>query len=438
MSADIQLADGLKNVAANLGTARDKAAHTTYSATMMSPSDLFNLYAGSWLAAAIVDYPAEDATRKWRYWRADKDQISKIEAIEDKLDLKERTHEALVAARLYGGSAIYINTRDRRQDKPLKIGSEIVSLVVLTSNTLKRGEIVKDINSEYFGKAEFYSITDKYGKEQKIHASRLALFYGARMPADSQQFDFQQNWGRSVLVSTLDAINNANTTMANVASLVFEAKVDIFKFQGFAQLLAENGGDRKVYSRLHSQAAIKGINGAVVLDAEDEYDQKNASFASLPEIMREFKDDVAGAARIPSTRLFGRTASSLANTGDGDERIYYDRIEHEQTTEIGPALTLLDECIITQALGSRPPEIFYEWSPLRQISGKERADIFKTTADAARAIAGSSAGPLLPMDALSDAFANELTEQGVLPGLDQAIAEYGSLSEQELIEGGDL
>lgn len=432
----VELSDGLQNVAANLGTARDKAAHTTYTANLMSAHELHNFYNGSWLAAAIVDYPAEDATRKWRHWRADKDQIEKIEKLEKELDIKERVHEALVAARLYGGSAIYANTKDRRQDKPLRVGSEIISLVVLTCNTLKRGEIVKDINSKYFGKAEFYTITAKDGTQQKIHASRLAIFYGARMPADSQQFDVQGQWGRSVLSSTLDAINNTNSTMANVASLVFEAKVDVLKFKGFANMLAQ-GGDQKVFSRLHSQAAIKGINGAVVLDAEDDYDQKNASFASLPDIMREFKDDVSGAARIPSTRLFGRTSASLANTGDGDERLYYDRIEHEQTTEVGPALSLIDECLIIQALGSRPPEIFYEWAPLRQISGKERADIFKTTADAARSIAGAMAGPLVPLDALSDALANELSEQGVLPGLDQAIVEYGKLSEQGLPPGGE-
>ena len=92
---------------------------------------------------------------------------------------------------------------------------------------------------------------------------------------------------------------------------------------------------------------------------------------------------------------------------------------------------MLDDCIIQIALGSRPPEIWFEWRPLRQVSEQERANIFKTTADAARAIAGAQAGELIPVEALSDALVNEFQEQGMLPGLDTAIAEYGTLGEQD-------
>lgn len=203
----------------------------------------------------------------------------------------------------------------------------------------------------------------------------------------------------------------------------------MLKFNGFADLLAQ-GGDTQVISRLSAQAAMKGINGALVIDKEDDYEQKNASFGGLPDLMDKFMTNAAGAARIPVTRLFGRASSGLSGSGDGDERVYFDRIGHMQSSEMQPAMHMLDECIIRSALGSRPEDVFYEWAPLRQITETERANIFKTTADAARSLAGASAGELLPIDALSDALVNELVEQGVLPGLDQKIAEYGSLSEQ--------
>jgi len=48
----------------------------------------------------------------------------------------------------------------------------------------------------------------------------------------------------------------------------------------------------------------------------------------------------------------------------------------------------------------------------------------------ARAIAGSSAGEIIPLDALSDSLVNELTELGVLPGLEKSVEKYGTLSEQ--------
>lgn len=109
-----------------------------------------------------------------------------------------------------------------------------------------------------------------------------------------------------------------------------------------------------------------------------------------------------------------------------------------QDNDISPAMGMLDDLIITQALGSRPPEIHYQWAPLRQQSETERADIFVKTANAARALAGTAAGEIIPLDALSDAVVNELTEQGVLPGLEKAIKEYGTLSEQGLPDDGDF
>lgn len=437
MSVIKRFSDGLVNVVANLGTARDKAAHTGYVTSILSPNELFSAYQNSWLAAAIVDYPAEDATRKWRQWRAKAEQITKIDELEKRLSLQERVLEAMIAARLYGGSAIYINTADQDQSAPLRPGTEIVSLVVLSSNVLRQEEIVTDINSVYYGKAEYYVVTNKDRADSRIHASRLAVFYGTHYPADASRFlATRESWGASVLQSTMDAIRNNDATMANVASLVFEAKVDVFKFKGFADLLANEANDALVTRRLSNQAAMKGINGAVVIDAEDDYEQKSASFASLADIIKEFKEAAAGAARIPTTRLYGRSSAGLSGGGEGDERVYFDRVATEQSTEITPALHLLDECIIMQALGDRPADIYYEWRPLRQLTESERAEIFTKTATAARTLAGTQAGELVPLDALSDALVNELTEQGMLPGLDQAVAKYGSLAEQGL--GNDL
>lgn len=428
------IADGLVNVVANLGTARDKSSATQYVDVAYSPAELLSMYRNSWLARAIVDYPAEDATRKWRAWRAESDQISAIEKLEKRLGLQSKVQDALTAARLYGGAAIYINTADQDQSEPLQPGTDVVSLAVLTPNSLQAGQINRDIFSEYYGLPEQYTLT---GSQQmvEIHASRLVIFRGAALPADSQM-TAHVSWGDSVLQSAMDAIRQTDSTMANIASLVFEAKVDVFKFEGFADLLAQ-GNDDLLIRRLTTQAAMKGINGALVVDSKDDYQQKSASFASLPDVVGKFMDAVSGASRIPVTRLFGRAAVGLSGSGDGDERVYFDRIGHIQATEIEPAMALLDELIIEQALGSRPPEIYFEWRPLRQMTEAERAEIFSKTATAARALAGTNAGPVIPLDALSDSLVNELTELGVLPGLDQAVEEYGSLAEQTGFVGGE-
>lgn len=434
------MADGLVNIVANLGTARDKAAHNQYVDTLLAGPALLAAYRNSWLARAIIDYPAEDSTRKWRQWRAEAEQITAIERLEKKLHLKRRVQDAVTAARLYGGSAIYLNTKTAKQDAPLKVGKEeIRSLVVLTRNNLTPEQVVRDIDNPYYGRPEFYTLaTGDNAGQVRIHASRLVVFRGATLPEDANTGTANQGWGDSVLQSTMDAIQQMDSTMANMASLVFEAKVDVLKFKGFADLLADEGNDAQVTRRLSTQAAMKGINGALVIDAEDDYEQKSANFAGLPDVVAKFMDAVAGASRIPVTRLYGRAAVGLSGSGDGDERVYFDRIGHIQATEIQPAMELLDECLIWQALGKRPEEIYFEWRPLRQLTETERADIFSKTASAARSLAGPAAGELIPMDALSDALVNELTEQGMLPGLEQAVEEFGSLREQGLPAEGEV
>lgn len=433
MGAIKRLADGLVNVAANLGIGRDKAAYSKYVTSQLSAEELLTTYRNSWLARKIVDYPAQDATRKWRAWRADVDQITKIEAVEKSLGLQRQLNAALIAARLYGGAALYINTTDPDPAEPLQPGAEIKSLAVLTRNSLSAEADVRDIDSPYFGKPEYYTISG--GRMVRIHASRIVRLVGESVPVDIGMANDLQGWGDSALQSTMDSIKQVDSTMANIASLVFEAKVDVFKFQGFADLMAD-GGDDIAIRRLQTQALIKGINGAVVLDAEDDYQQKSASFSGLPDIIAKFQDAAAGASGIPVTRLFGRAAAGLSGNGDGDERTYFDRITQLQNNDLAPALALLDECIIVQALGNRPPDIYYQWNPLRQIGEAERAEIFAKTASAARSIAGTTVGALIPVDAMSDALVNELVEQGVLPGLDQAIAKYGTLSEQDGLDGG--
>lgn len=434
--SDGYVSDGMVNLVANLGTPRDKASHTRYITSCMSESELLSAYRSSWLAAAIVDYPSEDATRNWRSWNAESDQISRIEAEEARLDLKSKVKEALISARLFGRAAIYINVSHSQQDQPLKDIDFIQSLVVVAGSQIQNGEIVSEITSPYYGHPEYYTISTNSGSQIKIHASRFAMFYGKRPPASGSTVDNTAN-GISCLESTLETIKQTDSTMANIASLVFEAKVDVFSLKGFANQICTDKGTNAIASRMHLQAAMKGINGAVVIDAEDSYEQKNASFGGLDAIANMFMKVVSGAARIPISRLFGRESAGLSGNGQGDEDTYYDRVKDIQSLGVGRAIKLIDECIINSALGSRPKEIFYTWSPLKPKSEKDIAEIFGKIATAARSIAGNGEGALIPIDALSDALVNALIESGSLPGLEQSIDKYGSLGEQGLPRGED-
>lgn len=416
--------DKLVNLVANLGTERDKASSSIYAPTLLSEQELSNAYRGAWLPRKIVDIPPLDATRRWRGWQASKEQIEKLEAEEKRLDVRRKVKQAMTRARLFGGAAIYIGTGDRDTSLPLdpervKQGG-IKYLTVMSKRKLAPGDIEQDPQSDLFDRPKWYTLT---GSQIQVHPSRLIIFIGAELPDPELDVGVEYGWGDSVLQSILDTIKQSDSTMANVASLVFEAKVDVIKIPDFMNQLQDPAYKNQVLERLRLAAMAKGINGQILLDAQEEYDSKSASFGSLPDVIDRFLQAVAGAADIPLTRLAGQSPAGMSSTGESDLRNYYDRIQAMQELDMRPALSTLDECLIRSALGARDPKIHYAWLPLWQPTAAEKSENGKRTAETIKTLKESG---LFPEEALSKAATNVLVEESVLPGLEAAIAEYGS------------
>ncbi|WP_309086404.1 anti-CBASS protein Acb1 family protein [Chelativorans sp.] len=430
------LADNLTNLVSRMGTDRDKAASSYYAVPILTDEQLLNAYRGAWLPRKIVDIPAFDSVRAWRDWQAEANQIEAIEAEERRLDVQGKVLEARIKARLWGGAAIHIGTGDQNLAEPLDVErvrkQGIRHLTVLTRRVLKAGEIDRDVESEFYGRPKVYQLTTGDKVQVDIHPSRLVIFSGNPQPDVDLIGGGDLAWGDSVLLSVMEAIKQADGTAANIASLVFEAKIDIIRVPNFMASLGKDEYQNKIINRYALANTAKGINGTLLLDKEEEYESKSANFSTLPDVLDRFLQIVSGAADIPATRLLGQSPAGMNATGESDLRNYYDRLSSEQSIIMTPAMHRMDEALIRSALGSRPTDIYYEWAPLWQMSDKEKADIFKLKADAARAIAGNGQSqPLMPIDALSDALVNAFVEDGSLPGLEAAIDEYGRLSEQE-------
>ncbi|MAY26200.1 MAG: hypothetical protein CMK02_07880 [Polycyclovorans sp.] len=428
----VQNNDSLKNLVANLGTERDKASGTFYTAPCTNDDQLSNMYRSAWLPKKIVDIPALDACRKWRNWQAKSADITKIEAEEKRLGLKAKVLEAWTRGRLYGGAGLYIGTNDADPSKPLnpqtvKAGG-VRYLTVLSRRVLNPKELETDPLSEFYNLPRAYDVSGSGGNQQ-IHPSRIVRFIGNPQPDPELVTGFDYGWGDSVLHACIDAVKNADATGANIASLVFEAKIDVIKIPRFMEGMADPEYRRLVVERATLAAMAKGINGALLIDSEEDYQQKSATFATLPDVLNTFLQIVSGAADIPMTRLLGQSPGGMSATGESDLRNYYDRIQSMQELVLQPSMQILDECLIRSALGSRPDDLYYEWASLWQTTAKERADIGKATAETIKTLRETA---LIPDDAMSRTAVNMLTELGVAPGLEAAIAELGAeLDEDE-------
>lgn len=420
--------DRLVNLVSSMGTAKDKSTAAAWYVNELDPAQALAAYRSDWIARKVIDIPAFDMVRERRNWQADNALIEKLEAEEARLQLWPKLARAIKLARLYGGSALILGTGDTDPSQPLRPDSVseggLQFIHVASRYEIAAGQLERDPASPRWGEPVSYTM----GGTLTLHPSRVIPFIGAEVP----DLTVGQGWGESVLQAIDDAIKNAGLAAGGIAQLLQEAKVDVFKIPDFMANVGDEAYRTKVLERIALANQAKSISNALVMDAAEEWNQKQISFTQLPEVLRLYLQIAAGAADIPATRLLGQSPDGMNATGESDLRNYYDRLAAEQEVYVRPRLERVDEVLIRSALGARPPEVHFAFAPLWQISEKEKADIFKTKADGARAIAGTGgmSPPLMPLEALSDGLVNAMIEDGHLPGLEAAIEEYGKLSEQ--------
>lgn len=423
----------MANVISGLGMNNAKVAAGRY-VPFDDGSERDNAYRASTWYGKIVRIPAADAVREWRAWQAEKEQIEAIEAEEKRLNGRRVVYEALLTSRHTGGAVIVVGGLPGQAGQPLRFESiskgSIKSLTVLGRDDITPGRKILDPQSEWFGLPEMWTIhTD--GTQVDIHPSRVVLVNGRTVPgAFRRTGDF---WGDSLWVQMADSIRAADSAGPIIEALMHEAKVDVVRIKNLVSQMASGAAEQDYIRRWTMVAALKSIGNVMMLDGEDEHDQKEITWAGLPDVVRSLLTIMAGAADIPVTRLTGEQQSGLSGADSGSLRHYYDGIRTIQELEYTPALQPLDEMLIRSALGERPTEVWYRWNPLWQPSEKERSEVDKLEAEAVDIYARSG---LIPQDALAEMVQNRLIESGSWPGAETAYdASKADLDVPEVGEG---
>lgn len=379
------VSDGLENVVAGLGTERDKRSFTQYGfARHLSRIELENMFRSSWLAKKIINVVAEDMTRAWRQHVFDDESgelMFQVEQAEKVLHVKAKITEALRWARLYGGALIVIGVNREDPSTPLNVETirkdSLKYLHVLDRHRVSpSGVLTTDLESPNFGKPEAYTVAES---SVVVHHTRVLRFDGQPLPYFAMEKN--ERWGDSELQHMFDSLSNADTATASVATMLFEANVDVVTAEGLADLVSARGGEEKLIKRFQTAAMLKSFNRMLLLDGSESYEKKSNNFAGLDKIMQQFMQDVSGAADIPVTRLFGQVPGGLNASGDSEIRNYYDSIKGKQEANLCPQLDYLDEILLRSALGRMPDDYRSELGSLWQMSDKEKAEIEKARSD---------------------------------------------------------
>jgi len=428
--------DGLINAVSGMGGEQDKQYYSEYQLVEPDWDQLTAAYRTSWIARKIIDIPVRDATREWRAWQAETADIGLIEAEEKRLKLKQKVVQAKIAARLYGGALLYMAAGAGKEDTPLNpetVGQGGLRYVtVLPPHAVTLGAVVTDPRDEWYGHPRYYSLsyTTEGNNNLQIHPSRMVRFDGVRRPDRLAVSGSVQGWEDSALTAVLDEVKRLDMVHSNVASLIFEAKIDIMKIPNLMELVDDPLFETKVFDRLRAAKLGKSNHNALVMDSEEEYEQKTLNFTNLPELMTSFQGAVAGAADIPATRLFGKAPDGMNATGEGDQRNYYDMVAGVQQ-DMGVCMELLDNCLVRSALGEYPDEVYYEWTPLWQPSANEVASIAKSLTESLTKI---KALGIYSTEALEKITTTALTETGAFPGIESAVDEFPMTDEEMDLE----
>lgn len=430
--------DGLMNVATGMGGAGDKNSYARWSLgenrgmgpSLLDPYQVAAAYMTDWVVAKVHDIPPEEMTKAWRAWQAEADDITKLEAEEKRLNVRETYQEALREG-LFGGGVIIMGLPGnpaREAPPPEKIGEGgLKYLWVLSRWQLSVEEFELDLLSPNFGKPKEFILNGS--KQQRIHPSRVIVFPGKPIPRASRMPESRRFWGAPLLERINTAMQNANLAQNSVAELLHEAKLDILSIPGLSEMVSTAPGEALLAKRLAVGALMQSMHGVKVLEgaaekdgAKEEWDTRQINFANLPETVLTFLQMAAGAADMPLTRLVGTQAKGLGNGGEADEKNFLAMTRSRQNTDLKPRLERMDGYLKASAgvVETKEKPVLWTFGALVEMSPKEEAEIDKLHAETFKAIGETGT---IPPDALSAIQVNKMKERQTYPGIEQAMAD---------------
>jgi phage-related protein (TIGR01555 family) len=368
--------DGLQNVAAGLGTNRDKRSFTGYGfVEPLQYSVAETYYRSNWLCKNIVDVRGTDMVREWYdvQWDGkddDKDRQQQVDDAMEEFAFEQKFLESTLWARLYGGSAMIFGIKGQDPTEPLDVdtlGEGCLEYVhVFDRWRMSATELMDkggDLPSPNFLKPRFYVLGGSEAEAGvRVHWSRVLVFDGRHLPYRS----YLQNamWGDSELQHVIEDVKDYSSVMALLATMFFEANVDVMMIANLAQTLAMPKGSDKINARFNIAATQKSANRMLMMDAQDRYEKKGNNFSGLGAIVEDFRANVCAAAQTPDTKLFGRSPGGLNATGESDDQNYRTSVVQAQKSLLSPQVKKGLKILCMHRFGKVPPNFHITPRPL--------------------------------------------------------------------------
>lgn len=366
---DLSLDNGMQNSMASLL----QGAMAQSNLTSFGPIIQNNIYAPltiNWqlltymykthgIIQTAIDMPVLDALRGGIELHSGELSSDELKELTDDIEedgILDTIGEAEIWTRLYGGGGLIINSnQDPSQPFALK--------------GLKKIAFYAANRWEFSAAKRTASSFDFYG--HKVDASRVLTLSGKAAPYVVR---WQlQGWGMSEVERMVEDFNTYIRTKNVIYELLEEAKIDVWKLKGLNAQLMSAAGTARTRERVQLTNQLKDFNNAVVLDMEDDFIQKQLTFAGLAEMKKENRIDISSALRMPLTKLFGLSASGF-NSGEDDIENYNAMVESEVRQKLRRVIRKVLNMLCVVKFGGEF-DISFDYRPLRVMSSAEEEQI---------------------------------------------------------------
>lgn len=349
------------------------AYNNNYSLITLNRIILTYLYTSSGIFQTAINLPVQDALAKGI--EIESGQMSPSE-IDELLSFMESSGqwEALLNAwswgRLYGGAGLITNTN---QDPKDPLNFKALHNCPVEFYDADRWQFDNahpnsgDFDEMLWGKPPEHLYL--YG--QQIHESRVIKIRGKRAPYYVRRQ--LRGWGMSEGERMIADLNLYMKTKNVLYEILDESKIDVYKIKGLAQKLINEAGTAAVTRRIQLANELKNYVNALVLDAQDEYEQKSLTFSGLSDISSENRIGICSALRMPQTKLFGLSASGF-NTGESDLENYNMMVESEIRSPMKPIIRQMVEISMFHLWGRKAP-FNIKFPSLRVLSAEQEEKV---------------------------------------------------------------
>lgn len=339
--------------------------NVSYNLLTMYPYLLSYAYKQYGFLQTAIDQPIEDAFRGGVALDSatlSPDELEELkQAMEDNEDW-EHIKEAQRWGRLFGGGLLIANT-DQKSEKPLSEKKLYKSrLEFIPSDRWETVMLDPDSGA-------LYSNFDYHGKT--VDKSRVCFAMGKKAPYYVRMR--LQGWGLSFFEQTLPPLVQYLKSQNVMLELLDENKIDILKINGLANTLMVSGGTEAIKKRVDIAAANKNYKSMLVMDKEDDYEQKQLSMAGMSELSKEIRIMIAAYLRQPVSKIWG-TGSSGFSSGEDDLENYNAMIESEIRPQALRMIKWVVDLRCMQLFGRKVPDLTIRWEPLRVLTGLEEQE----------------------------------------------------------------